>query len=53
MNKPIIGIAAMYFIFSNKIIYIYTLEDDARSILTVLLKLKAINLPILSVSYVF
>ena len=42
----------LLFIFSNKITYIYTLQKDARNILTVLLKLKAIQLPIFAVSYV-
>ncbi len=45
-------ISIILFIFANKITYIYTLESDARNILTTLLKLKAIQLPILAVSYV-
>ncbi len=47
-----IFISIILFIFANKITYIYTLESDARNILTTLLKLKAIQLPILAVSYV-
>lgn len=39
--------------FANKLTYIYTLEDDARDILTYLIKLKAIQLPILGISYIF
>ena len=45
-------ISFIIFIFSNKITYIYTLEDNARDILTVLLKLKAIQLPILAIGHV-
>lgn len=45
-------ISSLIFVFANKITYIYTLETDARNILTVLLKLKALQLPILSVSYI-
>lgn len=40
------------FIFANKLTYIYTLENDARNILTFLLKLKAIQLPIFAISYI-
>ena len=47
-----IFISIILFIFANIITYIYTLESDARNILTTLLKLKAIQLPILAVSYV-
>lgn len=45
-------ISSLIFVFANKITYIYTLETDARNILTVLLKLKALQLPILAVSYI-
>lgn len=45
-------IALLLFTFANKITYIYTLENDARTILTILLKLKAIQLPIFAVSYI-
>lgn len=45
-------ISLIIFIFSNKLTYIYTLENDARNILTCLLKLKAIQLPILAISYI-
>lgn len=47
-----IFIALFLFIFANKITYVYTLENSARSILTTLLKLKAIQLPILAISYI-
>ena len=47
-----ICISFLLFIFANKITYIYTLENDARNILTFLLKLKSIQLPILAISYV-
>lgn len=47
-----IFISVLLFIFANKITYIYTLENDARTILTILLKLKAFQLPILAVSYI-
>ena len=45
-------LSLVIYIFANKITYIYTLEDNARNILTTLLKLKAIQLPILALSYV-
>lgn len=45
-------ISFIIFIFANKLTYIYTLENDARNILTFLLKLKAIQLPILAISYI-
>lgn len=45
-------VSTLLFIFANKITYIYTLESDARDILTILLKLKAIQLPILAISYI-
>ena len=45
-------ISLLLFIFANKITYIYTLENTTRDILTILLKLKAIQLPILAISYV-
>lgn len=45
-------ISVLLFIFANKVTYIYTLENDARNILTILLKLKALQLPILAVSYI-
>ena len=45
-------ISLIIFIFANKLTYIYTLENDARNILTCLLKLKAIQLPILAISYI-
>ena len=45
-------IATLIFIFSKQITYIYNLENDAREILTTILKLKAIQLPILALGYV-
>lgn len=45
-------ISLIIFIFANKLTYIYTLENDARNILTFLLKLKAIQLPIFAISYI-
>ena len=45
-------IAILIFIFSNQITYIYNLESDARKILAIILKLKAIQLPLLSIGYV-
>lgn len=45
-------ISFIIFVFANKITYIYTLEDNARDILTILLKLKAIQLPILAIGYI-
>ena len=38
--------------FAKQITYVYTLEDDARTILTTILKLKAIQLPINSIAYI-
>ena len=45
-------ISISIFIFSNQITYVYNLENDARAILTIILKLKAIQLPLLSIGYV-
>lgn len=45
-------IAILIFIFSNQITYVYNLESDARRILTIILKLKAIQLPLLAIGYV-
>lgn len=42
----------LIFIFSKQITYVYKLEDDARNILTIILKLKAVQLPILAIGYV-
>lgn len=47
-----IFISFFIFIFANKITYIFTLENSARDILTILLKLKAIGLPILAIGYI-
>lgn len=38
--------------FANNITYIYQLENDARNILTVILKLKAIQLPFVAAGYI-
>ena len=40
------------FTFSRQITYIYDLEENAREILSILLKLKAIQLPIHSIGYI-
>ena len=45
-------ISCLIFIFSKEITYVYNLEDDAREILSIILKLKAIQLPILSLGFV-
>ena len=45
-------IAILIFIFSSKITYVYNLENEARQILTTILKLKAIQLPLLAIGYV-
>ena len=45
-------IAILIFNFSNQITYVYNLESDARKILTIILKLKAIQLPLLAIGYV-
>lgn len=42
----------LIFNFSNQITYVYNLESDARKILTIILKLKAIQLPLLAIGYV-
>lgn len=47
-----IFISFFIFIFANKITYIFTLENSAREILTILLKLKAFQLPILAIGYI-
>lgn len=45
-------ISVLIFIFSEQITYVYNLENDARQILSTIIKLKAIQLPILSLSYI-
>lgn len=45
-------IAILIFTFSKQITYVYNLENDAREILTIILKLKAIQLPLLAIGYV-
>ena len=45
-------ISVLIFTFSNQITYIYNLENDAREILATILKLKAIQLPILAIGFV-
>lgn len=50
VTSSLIGI--LIFMFAKQITYIYTLEDDARTILTTILKLKAIQLPINSIAYI-
>ena len=45
-------VSIILFACSEKITYVYQLENDARNILTILLKLKAIQLPLVSVGYI-
>lgn len=45
-------ISIILFTFSKQITYVYNLEDSAREILSIILKLKAIQLPIHSIGYV-
>lgn len=45
-------ISIVLFTFSRQITYIYDLEENAREILSILLKLKAIQLPIHSIGYI-
>ena len=47
-----IMISIILFTFSKQITYIYHLENDVRDILSIILKLKAIQLPIHAVGYV-
>lgn len=45
-------ISIILFTFSKQITYVYNLEENAREILSIILKLKAIQLPIHSIGYV-
>lgn len=45
-------ISIVLFTFSKQITYVYDLENSAREILTIMLKLKAIQLPIHSIGYI-
>jgi len=45
-------ISIILFTFSKQITYVYNLEDNAREILSIILKLKAVQLPIHSIGYV-
>ena len=45
-------ISIILFTFSKQITYVYNLENNAREILSIILKLKAIQLPIHSIGYV-
>lgn len=45
-------ISILLFTFSKQITYVYHLEENAREILSIILKLKAIQLPIHSIGYV-
>ena len=45
-------VGGVLFIFAKQITYVYQLEDNAREILTIILKLKAIQLPFHSVNYI-
>ena len=47
-----IVIAILIFIFSKQITYVCNLENDAREILVIILKLKTIQLPLLAIGYV-
>ena len=47
-----IFIGLLLFLFANNITYIYQLENNARNILTVILKLKAIQLPFVAAGYI-
>ena len=40
------------FLFAENVTYIYIIEDDARSILTTILRLKAIQLPFVAMGYI-
>lgn len=42
-------IALLLLVFAEQITYVYTLSDEARAILTTILRMKAIQLPILSI----
>ena len=45
-------ISILIFTFSNQITYVYHLENNAREILSIILKLKAIQLPLLALGNV-
>lgn len=47
-----LAIGIILFIFARQITYVYELEENARDILTIILKLKAIQLPFHSVNYI-
>lgn len=42
----------LLFFFAKNITYIYQLDNEARNILTIILKLKAIQLPLVAVGYI-
>lgn len=42
----------LIFLFANNITHIYQLDNNARNILTIILRLKAIQLPIVAVGYI-
>lgn len=42
----------LIFCFAHNITYIYKLDNDARNILTIILRLKAIELPLVAVGYI-
>lgn len=44
--------AILLFFFAKNITYIYKLNDEARNILTIILRLKAIQLPIAAIGYI-
>lgn len=45
-------ISILVFLFAKQITHIYNLENDAREILFTILKMKAIELPIVSIGYI-
>lgn len=45
-------ISVILFIYAEKITYVYQLENEARNILIILLKLKSIQLPLASIGYI-
>lgn len=46
-------VGSIIFIFAKQITYVYELEENTRDILATILKLKAIQLPFVSITYIF
>ena len=42
----------LLFLFAENVTYVYQIDDDARSILTIILRLKAIELPFFAIGYI-